>query len=198
MSNGQRIMPEYQPAYAMPRSMYNKVGTGADTVVSPASAKYLVTRAVKGAWNLRPGRDVALTVSAVTAAADTLTVTGHGLRDGFGPYFVASTTTLPGGVTASTNYWVKVVDANTLKLATSLDALGRGVYVDITSAGSGTITIEDDPATALPGTALNSSSVTNGSAPFYLAEGQEHVFPAPKEFSMRGYASDSVLLYFWL
>jgi hypothetical protein len=76
----------------------------------------------------------------VGVVANTVTITGH-------PYVVgckvaASTDgTLPGGL-SSTNYWVIVVDADTIKLASSLAFAVAGTPVDITSAaGGGTHTL---------------------------------------------------------
>lgn len=76
----------------------------------------------------------------VSTSNDTITITAH-------PYVlgckVAATTTgtLPGGLSA-TNYYVIVVDANTIKLASSLANAVAGTAVDITSAaGGGTHTL---------------------------------------------------------
>ena len=77
----------------------------------------------------------------VNTSTDRITITGHafvttGLK-------VAATTdgALPGGLSA-TNYWVIVVDANTIKLASSLANAQAGTNVDITSAaGGGTHTL---------------------------------------------------------
>jgi hypothetical protein len=77
----------------------------------------------------------------VNTTTDRITITGHsfattGLK-------VAATTdgVLPGGLSA-TNYYVIVVDANTIKLATSLANAQAGTAVDITSAaGGGTHTL---------------------------------------------------------
>jgi hypothetical protein len=73
--------------------------------------------------------------------SDELTATGHGLVTGDGPFYVATSSALPGGLSASTRYWAIRVDDNTLKLATSrANALALS-EVDITSAGTGTHTI---------------------------------------------------------
>lgn len=71
---------------------------------------------------------------------DTITITGHGLVTGAD---VALTTSgsLPGGLSA-TDYFVIVVDADTIQLATSLSNAQAGTAVDITSAaGGGTHTL---------------------------------------------------------
>lgn len=100
------------------------------------------------------------TVTAVSAVADTLTIAGHGLENADGPVRVASTGTLPGGLAADTDYWVIRVDANTIKLAATFVATGGEqplgaanpkTPVDITSAGSGTITVSDTAETVSAG-----------------------------------------------
>lgn len=88
-------------------------------------------------------------VDGVTHAADTLTITGHALKTGDGPIRFTTDGTLPGGIDATTDYYIGVVDANTVKLFASRILLlaGRTVAlatcVDITSAGSGTHTLVD-------------------------------------------------------
>lgn len=68
-----------------------------------------------------------------SAADDTVTITGHGYSTGLK---IALTTagTLPAGLSA-TNYYMIVVDANTLKFATSAANARAGTAVDITDAG---------------------------------------------------------------
>ena len=69
----------------------------------------------------------------VTPAADTITITSHGFVTGL--KVALSGTNLPGGLSA-TNYWIIKVDANTIKLASSLVNSAAGTAVDITSAGT--------------------------------------------------------------
>jgi len=71
----------------------------------------------------------------VTAATDVITASAHGLSNG-DVIHVSSATTLPTGLSASTNYYVTVIDANTFKVSASLG----GAFVDITDAGTGTHT----------------------------------------------------------
>lgn len=88
-------------------------------------------------------------VNAVDTTANTLTVTAHAYCTGDGPVRISSSGALPGGLAADTNYWVMVIDANTIMLFASLAALiaAGGVSstgaIDLTSAGSGTHTISD-------------------------------------------------------
>lgn len=73
------------------------------------------------------------------AGTDLLTISSHGYFTGL-KLQVSTTTTLPGGLSASTDYYVIYVSANTFKLATSLANALAGTYIDITSAGTGTHT----------------------------------------------------------
>lgn len=67
------------------------------------------------------------------AATDVITATGHTLVDG-DKVRVSSTGTLPGGLSASTDYFVRDTSGSTFKLAAS----SGGAAIDITSTGSGT------------------------------------------------------------
>ena len=81
------------------------------------------------------------------AATDQLTAAAHGLSTGDGPVQVSSFGSFAGGLVAFTNYWVIVVDANTLKLATSFANALAGTAIDITSNGSGTQVVSQMPTT---------------------------------------------------
>jgi hypothetical protein len=81
-----------------------------------------------------------LTITAVNAATDTITITAHGLNtgDGFLAIYTAAGT-YPGGLAPVTDYWAIKVDANNVKLATSSTLALAGTAIDITSTGSGTL-----------------------------------------------------------
>lgn len=89
---------------------------------------------------------ISVAVNAVTAGADTLTITGHPLRTGDTVQLTTSGT-LPAPLALLTTYVVGVVDANTVKLFTSRSALlaagsvAAATAIDITDAGSGTHTV---------------------------------------------------------
>jgi hypothetical protein len=94
------------------------------------------------------------TVASVNVGASTLRVNAHPFSNGDGPVQVGSSGTLPGGLAALTDYWVVVVDANTIQLATSYQLtggqqpLGTGnpvTPVTLSSGGSGTITLVTTP-----------------------------------------------------
>lgn len=101
-----------------------------------------------------------LVVSAVSTGADTLTATAHGRSNGDGPVQLDSSGTLPAPLASSTDYWLIVVDANTLKLADSYvhtggqQPLGVGnpvTPIDLTTTGSGSITISSTADTVPAG-----------------------------------------------
>lgn len=74
----------------------------------------------------------------VTTAADTITFTGNGTKFPTGtPIKFATNNTMPTGLTADTLYYSIYVDANTIKVATSLINAQTGVAIDITGQGTG-------------------------------------------------------------
>jgi len=85
--------------------------------------------------------------SAVDPATDQITVTGHKMETG-DEVTLASSNTLPTGLSAGT-YYVIVVDANTIKLATDAELAREGTAVDITVDGSGNSTLTGVTATAV-------------------------------------------------
>lgn len=108
-------------------------------------------------------------VSGVDTTADTLTVLAHGFATGAGPIHMASTGTLPaavgGNITAGVDYWLIAPDANHLQLARTYADTGGGqgagnpiTPIDLTSAGSGAITISSTDDTRVAGAELNAIS----------------------------------------
>ena len=73
------------------------------------------------------------------AATDQITAAGHGQQTGAGPASVLNIGgAVPGGLSATTDYFMIVVDANHFKLATSRQNAIAGTAIDITSNGTGT------------------------------------------------------------
>lgn len=97
--------------------------------------------------------------AAVNPSTDTITVTAHGLSNNDGPFFVASTGAEPGGLTALTPYWIVNATTNTFQLA----AVKTGAAVDITSAGTGLLTLTDGLAIYLSGP---EAATVPGSGPY--------------------------------
>lgn len=82
-----------------------------------------------------------IVVSSITGSVFT-TGTAHGLQTGDGPVnYVA--TTYPGGLAASTSYWVVVLSPTTFSLAAGFQAamMRAPVTITITSVGTGTQTL---------------------------------------------------------
>lgn len=84
---------------------------------------------------------------AVTNAADTLTVTGHAYVTGDGPVRLTTTDTLPAGLSLATDYWIIVVDANTIQLAESWERAMQSLAVSLADDGTGTHTISKTSTT---------------------------------------------------
>lgn len=91
-------------------------------------------------------------VESVSAAADTLTLTAHSYVSGDGPFQLTTTDTLPDPLELATDYWIIVIDANTIKLADSFaDSVNTPVPIDLTDAGVGTHTISGTSETVRAG-----------------------------------------------
>ncbi len=81
------------------------------------------------------------TVTITIAAPGVLTITAHGFKTGQ-KIQLATTDTLPTGLTAATTYFVIEVDANTFSLATSLANAAAGTKITTTGSQTGTHTLE--------------------------------------------------------
>jgi hypothetical protein len=78
----------------------------------------------------------------VDTAADTATTnSAHGWSDGT-PVIVETTGTVPAGLSLSVPYYVKVINSTTIKFATTRANLAASVFVDITTAGTGTQNVQ--------------------------------------------------------
>lgn len=91
------------------------------------------------------------TITAIDTTLNQFTVTAHGQSTGTGPVHVVSDGTQPGNVGGTTAYWLIVVDANTLAIATSFALAMAGTRVDIQSAGTGNITVNTTGTTLQAG-----------------------------------------------
>lgn len=83
----------------------------------------------------RTGVSTTFATADVDTANNKITSAAHGLKDNY-PVKFTTTTTLPGGLSASQQYWVVSATTNDFKVA----ELPGGAVVDITSVGSGTHT----------------------------------------------------------
>lgn len=91
-----------------------------------------------------------LSFTGLSIADDTVTASGHGLITGDGPLQLIEDNTLPAPLTEVTNYWVIVVDANTIKFATSFaDAIANSP-VNLTTLGTSTNTLDRASQLVIP------------------------------------------------
>lgn len=75
----------------------------------------------------------------VNTGTDRITLTGHGVVTGFGPVQVSlqgGATVLPTGLAITTDYWLIVVDVDTVKVASTLGNAMNGSAIDISSVGT--------------------------------------------------------------
>ena len=100
--------------------------------------------AAAGTWtNIRVPLVVADDTFTANADTEQFTAADHGLETGDGPAQVSSSTTLPAGLTAATDYWIIKIDEDTFQLATSLANAYAGTAQAITTDGTGTHTLSD-------------------------------------------------------
>lgn len=86
------------------------------------------------------------TASKVNPVANTVTITSHGQKVGSKGQMTTSSA-LPTGLSTSTDYFIIVVDANTIKFATSLVNAVAGTAIALTSSGVGTQTFTPTTST---------------------------------------------------
>lgn len=119
-------------------SQFGRFRTGPDSVARSDGAL--------GFWTREGARLASGAVGQTFTAdenADELGVTGHGFVTGQGPFQVTSAGTLPAGLSATSKYYVSVVDSNTVQLheGESREAALAQPAVDFTDAGTGSHTI---------------------------------------------------------
>ena len=87
-------------------------------------------------------------VDTVDFANNELDLTGHAYATGDGPVQLTTTDTLPTGLALATDYYISVVNANTIQLHTTwADAMAGTNAVTFSDVGVGTHTIEDTAET---------------------------------------------------
>lgn len=120
---------------------------------------FVATNFSGAAGNVGEGLAVLAAVTVTTSAAktftanvnDQLSITAHGFKTGLKGQ-VTTTLTIPLGLSLLTDYYVIVVDADNIKLATSLANATAGTAVDLTGVGTGVLTFTP---TALAGCSMN-------------------------------------------
>lgn len=111
------------------------------------SLKFTATNDDAWPWADYVPNPLVFTAFAFTADPSTppgvLLAPAHGLVTGDGPVRLTTTAALPGGLAIGVDYWIIVVDANTLRLAVSFRnaVADTPVPVSVTTAGTGTHTL---------------------------------------------------------
>jgi hypothetical protein len=111
--------------------MYAWFGS-AGTLSTPGATQDLISGKVD-AYN-------SATMTVTIAAPGVGTMTGHGFFSGQ-KCQITTTGALPTGLTASTTYFLHVIDANTFHFCTSLVNVAAGTYITTTGSQSGTHTL---------------------------------------------------------
>ena len=147
-------------------------GDGTFLYADRAGTYTFVSTGAETSFDIGGTRNDAGIAFTATAATDQLAATAHGFGTGSGPLIVTNSGgALPAGLSATTRYWAILVDANTIKLATSRPNAMAGIAVDITGAGTGTHSIAraSDMLFASPPKAFSLSPM-NANAAAILAE----------------------------
>lgn len=118
--------------------------------------------------------------STVDVSADTITIASHGFIDGLKGQ-ATTTATLPAGLATSTDYFVIVVDANTIKLAASLADALAGTNIDITDQGTDGATHTFTP-TALAGGSVKLEASLDGTTYALVTSSTQSVTASGKFF----------------
>ena len=99
--------------------------------------------------------DKTIATSAVNTTADTITITGHGLVTGAEMNYNNQGGTTLAGLTSGNDYFIIVVDANTIKLAASSADATAGTAINLTGTGNNSQTLASTGRYNLTGTGNN-------------------------------------------
>ncbi len=128
-ANGTMLLTQTVPGPTTNPSPHNKGDTGVGTILGVQTT---------------PG-----VVGNVDLSADAVTITAHGFVTGL-KCQLTTTGTLPTGVTTTTDYYLIVLDANTIQFASSQANALAGTEIDLTGYGAGVHTVV--PTATIAGT----------------------------------------------
>jgi len=141
-------------------------------------------------FRVKVGRQLAQDFT-TTFAADTATITAHGLATGDGPYHLFTDGTLPDPLVVDTGVFVIRTDANTIKFALShADALAN-IPIVLIDDGTGTHTLGEQAAALMP-TAASSL----GEGWILMKAGDEIFMAAPRAVTVIGFGAAPVLTWY--
>lgn len=166
------------------------IGTDPTVINNLNVNRMLVMRCDFAAFRFKVGRQLAQDFT-TTFAANTATISAHGLITGDGPYHLFTSTTLPDPLAVDTDVFVIRVDANTLKLALSREKADAGDFIVLTDDGTGTHTLGEEAALIQPAAA---SSLGEGWIMLNINE--EVVMAAPRAVTVIGFGTTPVLTWY--
>lgn len=187
------------------------VGVTATEISKPAGAKAIVLQVEVTGFRIKAGRHLARAAAAASwnITTNRATLTAHGYQTGDGPLQLTTTTTLPAGLSLATDYWIYVVDANTVSFCTShafatrrkqspLGGADQGlvddpIVVDFTTQGTGTHTVGGTTGFATPG-----ASVTTGLGAWLKVPTDHYTLFTGEAITCVGSGAGSILTYWFL
>ena len=120
-------------------------------------------------------------------------VTGEGPSTDFD---VEQNTVPPAPLVAVTDYWVIVVDANTIKMALSLADALNGVAITLSAQGTGDTESLGGPK-GWAANAIAVASKTDGYGSIAVTAGEEISFAAPEAITLVGMGATDACSYWW-
>lgn len=180
------------------------VGTTVTFLSRPAGMARLALLVEAGSFRVRPGYYPGLAGACIPTAGTpgVFFVGGHAFALGDGPIRLIEATTLCAGFDEVTDYYVRPIDASSIRLFLSReDAVAGTNPVPVLDFGSGLHTVGPMPTapTATDASGYNSilldvgSTIGQGDAPT-----RGLVIQAPPRITVQGGTANDVLLYWWL
>ena len=164
------------------------------------SLLYLHLEVISTNFRLRPGDYRPKTFTTLSDVNETLTCTAHGYLAGDGPIRASNSGgALPTGLSATVDYFIGVVDANTIALYTSEATAITNLLADrvpFTGAGTGTHTLGGMTAVPDPTSMHNYIVLERGTAAG-MSHHEPFVMVAPQRLTVLGSAVTAVLKYWF-
>lgn len=180
-------------------SVHQVVGNTVTVVRRPDYARFLHLAVEVNDFRFRPGKydSRTFTDTDVTVLTNVIADAGHGFVDGDGPYRLSTGGTLPDGLSATEDYYVGTVDANSYKFYTTRQkAISKktGQEVNLLDAGSAMDVVTVNALAATP----SASQVTGqGSVLLDRTNCALLMIGGPSAFTVLGSAAGSKLSYWW-
>lgn len=166
------------------------IGTTPFVIDNLNTNRMLVLRCDFAAFRFKVGRQLAQ-VFTTTFAADTATISGHGLITGDGPYHLFTETTLPDPLAVNTDVFIIKTDGDTIKFALSHPDALANVAIELTDDGTGAHTLGEEAALIQPAAAS-----LLGEGWIMLNINEEILMAAPRAVTVIGFGTTPVLTWY--